>query len=307
MIESGTCAPPTLKQTDEVKFGKPGRTAVKLLLYYMLFAPLVAMPFYNTVIFHPFMCGDYGRKTVCGLPVRNIDFKNSSGDRLHGWFIEKPGASKVILVSHGNAGNLTHRLPLAQLLLQTNSSVFLYDYRGYGLSSGSATLDGVCDDGLAAYDCLTGTLKANPSQVFVYGESLGSGVSCHIAQHRHCAGIILQSGFMSVNHLAGTKIALFRLYPRCLYPANCLENDIFLSGRHAPLLLLHGRDDTIIPVTESRLLFAAASQPKRLIEVKGGHNDICSSELLQPVASFVQSQPMAMGIGPKPCTQDESR
>ena len=266
------------KSALEIKTTTPEKiknVTIKVGLYYVLFSPLVAMPFYNTCIFHPYVCGDYQLSEIAGVKKQDAFFSSKSSTRLHGWYFEKPNAKKTILVSHGNAGNLTHRNDLVKLLLESGASVFIYDYSGFGLSKGSPTVDGCCDDTIAAYDYLVKEKKIPAKHILLYGESIGTAFTCQLAAKRPSAGVILQSAFQSLPQIAGEKMPLFRVYPPSIFPVNQLDSLAYVKGEHPPLLLIHGLQDSLIPAHNADDLFNAASGEKYIVRLpKAGHNDV---------------------------------
>src|SRR5579883_1905085 len=120
--------------------------------------------------------GNYSIKEVDGISYDDIFFDSPNGEKLHGWYFQKPGAGKTVLLSHGIGGNLSSRVDLIHLFLEANTSVFIYDYEGYGRSSGKASLKNVINDGEAAYEYLTNGLRIPSSRIVLVGESLGTGV-----------------------------------------------------------------------------------------------------------------------------------
>jgi uncharacterized protein len=264
-----------LREIRELTPRKAAIAAVKVCIYYLLFSPLVAMPFYNTCIFHPFMTGDYAVSELAGVKKRDVYFSAAGGPRLHGWYFQKAGARKTVLISHGNAGNLSHRKDLCTLLLTGGASVFIYDYGGYGLCHGTASVDGCCRDAISAYDYLNKILKVPSEAIVLYGESIGTAFTCQIARQRPCRAIILQSGFQSLPQIAYEKIPPARVYPECFFPVNHLDTLSYVKGKHPPLLFIHGTDDNVIPCHNSEDMYAAASPEKALVKLPGaGHNDV---------------------------------
>lgn len=252
---------------------------VLLLLgaFYIALAPLVCTPLYQGMLFHPqkFPLGQYEVETLGNVHRSEFFFPTTNGLKLHGWFFQNPAADKVILLSHGNAGNLTSRLFLTKILLDLGVSVFIYDYRGYGASEGKPSLQGICDDGLAAYNFLQSQLHIKPQQLILYGESLGVAVSCQILKQSPCAAVILQSGFSSLRQVSHEQVAYLRLYPQWLYPRPDLDNARILRQAHPPLLLLHGEKDTLLPISHAEELYRQASQPKELIRIpEADHNSV---------------------------------
>lgn len=251
------------------------KTVLLLSIYYVLFSPLVAMPFYNTCLFHPYVTGDYGISEIAGVKKQDVFFENANHNKLHAWYFAKPGAKKTILFSHGNAGNITHRTEILKLLLNSGASVFIYDYSGFGLSKGSPSVDGCINDAVAAFDTMQNKLKIDPSSIVLYGESLGTGMTSQLASQRNCSSIILQSAFSSLPEIAREKMFVFRVYPDFLYPVNKLNTKAYVKGNHPPLLIIHGVKDNIIPVHNADEIYAASSEKKSIVKLpEASHNDV---------------------------------
>jgi len=250
----------------------------QLLLYYVALSPFVAAPLYNMMLFHPTMTGPFGAHKIIGTKIENVFFNSTNGVQLHGWYLQAANSKHskhVVLVSHGNGGNLTNRIPLIAMLLRDGVSVFTYDYQGYGRSAGSPSVEKMCEDGDAAFDWLISEKGYADHDVVVFGESLGTGVACQIAARRHVAGIILQSPYTSIVDLARQKILWLRLYPAALFPQQQLNNAQILSQPHAPLLLVHGMKDRLIPFSHSEEIYHLAVPPKTFIQLPdAGHNDM---------------------------------
>jgi uncharacterized protein len=250
--------------------------AIKLCLYYLLFAPIVFTPFYNTVIFHPYKAGEFQAPSVRGVPIQNLTFTGSGGTRLHAWYLHAPNSRYTALISHGNAGNLTHRSGLIDLLLEAGCSVFIYDYAGYGLSSGAPGLKSILDDGAQAYAYLVDTMHVPAADIIIVGESIGGAVACNLAAKRQCAGLMLQSPFSSLQGLARLRIPIFYAYPDFLFPqdALALDNVAAVRGLRLPILIVHGEKDTLVPFSESQALARANPGIKLTALPNSGHNDI---------------------------------
>jgi fermentation-respiration switch protein FrsA (DUF1100 family) len=259
---------------------------VFLLGLYLGLMPVLAMPIYNAVIFHPTpetrRVESFIKELEHGFHCSFEDtrFLAPNGSKLHGWYFLLPHARKTILVNHGNAGNIENRLLLCPLFLKLGCSVFLYDYEGYGQSLGRPTLTSVCQDALAAFDYLVMQKNVKPKDVVVYGESIGAGITSELSTQRKTGGLILQSPFTSLPECARDKVPLMRLYPDCAFPQPRLDNLQILKKQHAPLLIIHGMKDEILPYTYSQQIMQLASDPKRLVLLpNAGHNDVCSTDL----------------------------
>lgn len=269
----------SLRNLDARKFAANLRTLLpQLILYYVLLSPLVAAPLYNTMLFHPAMNGPYYGHQIAHVPIRNVTFSSGNGAKLHGWYLSPPGARYVVLLSHGNGGNLTFRVPLIAMFLREQAAVLAYDYEGYGKSEGSADLNKICADGVAAYDWLR-THGWSSKQIVLFGESLGSGVACDVASNHECAGIVLQSAYTSLPELARDKLPLMRLYPDWTFPRE-LPNRRILESQKVPMLFVHGMQDRLISPSHSKMIAAAlTSRPNRsqanlVLLPNAGHNDI---------------------------------
>ncbi|MCA0315911.1 MAG: alpha/beta hydrolase [Candidatus Melainabacteria bacterium] len=264
----------------------------QIAVFYVLLAPAVASPLYNKILFFPSKELALNIDSINGTAKENI-FIESGGEKINAWLFDKAGARGTVLISHGNAGNISHRIPIIEYFLGQNFSVLAYDYQGYGLSSGEPGIDKICQDGLSAYDYLTKERKIAPTKIVLFGESLGGAVSAHIAGNREVAAIILQSTFSSLPHVARAKMLLMRAYPNFLFPKNKMDSAKTLSSEHAPLLIIHGKADNVIPYSEGELLNRKAAEPKTFVSIEGGgHNDLFyeyKEETLKALSQFLNN------------------
>lgn len=211
--------------------------------------------------------------SALGRPAKDVSFEAGDGTRLNGWFFPANSASPrsqfVILQSHGNAGNISHRLDHFAAILETGASLLAYDYRGYGRSEGRPGEAGTYLDAQAAYAWLRQKGFA-ATNIVLLGESLGGGIASELATREPIGGLILQSTFTSIPDIGAE---LFPWLPvRRL--ASIRYDTLSKLGRiQAPLLVLHGREDEIIGFHHGERLFAAAREPKLFLELQGGHNN----------------------------------
>lgn len=237
-------------------------------------SPRVSPGLYESELFHP----DQGHGSMSELKAFNrvenheLFFDTVSGERLHGWIFIQPGSEQIVLLHPGNAGDIAKHLPIIEMLLDSGVSVFIYEPRGFGMSAGSPSIKNICEDGEAAFDYLASKGYRN-DQIVLYGESLGASVATHVSSVRPAAGIILQSGFASLERIGKEKVAILRAYPSFLFPVPRLDNAGIMEGKHQPLLILHGEKDTLIDITHSDEIFARASGPKKFVRFPdSGHS-----------------------------------
>jgi uncharacterized protein len=205
-----------------------------------------------------------------GRPFEDVFLPVENGRRVNAWYFPASNtASPVMLVCHGNAGNISHRLDLASLLLEAGAGVLLLDYRGYGRSDGKPGEENTYRDAQAAYHWLVGKGVAG-TNVIAFGESLGGGVACELAVREKLGGLILQSTFTSMTDLGAE---LFPWLPVRLISTIKYNTRAKLPNVRVPVLILHSRRDDLIAFHHAEENFAAANPPKYLREISGGHND----------------------------------
>lgn len=228
-------------------------------------------PLLNALLFFPTRMIEH-TPAHAGLTYRDLDLSTDDGERLHGWWVERQSdALGHVLLCHGNAGNVGDRVLHAEVLTAAGFDVLLFDYRGFGRSSGTAGERGTYRDARAALACLLRQPGVDPARVFYLGESLGGAVALELALAHPPAGLVLLSAFTSVRDLARMH---YKLVPQAAVP-DAYPSLSLIAGLRAPLLVLHGEDDAIVPVEHGTALYEAAPKPKRLRIVPGvGHNDI---------------------------------
>ncbi len=222
-------------------------------------------------VYHPFPWSDRDWARISALPLEDVWFRSTDGTPLFGWYAGSSGTPGVLLWCHGNAGNIIHRLENLAELHRLGLSVFLFDYRGYGRSSGKPSEDGLYQDALAAHAYLTEKREISARRIVVFGRSLGAAVAGEVASRRPAAGLILESAFPSVAALA--KAHYFGLPAHLLLRARFNLADR-LRDIHVPILVVHGDRDDIVPIEMGKQVFEAAHEPKSLFIIPGAnHND----------------------------------
>ncbi len=205
-----------------------------------------------------------------GLAYETVRFEAADGVKLSGWFIPAEQARGVVLFFHGNAGNISHRLDSIALFHRLGLSTFIIDYRGYGQSEGKPSEPGTYLDAEAAWRYLVEERQLSPTEIILFGRSLGGAVAVWLAQTHPPGALILESTFTSVPDMAAQLYPFLpvRLLARLDY--NSLER---IASINSPILIVHSPADEIIPYRHGQQLFAAAQEPKEFLEIKGSHNE----------------------------------
>lgn len=205
-------------------------------------------------------------------------------EKIHGWWIPaaKPNA-KVLLYLHGNGTNIGANVAHADRFHRMGFSVLIVDYRGYGLSEGSFPNEtSVYLDAATAWDYLVKQRQIQPSDIFIYGHSLGGAIAINLAlQQPEAAGLIVESSFSSIQNVVNLR-GQFRLFPVRFILNQRFDSINKVKDLQIPVLFIHGINDFVVPVTMSEQLYAAAPEPKQLLIVpNAGHNDVAEIAELQ--------------------------
>ena len=207
--------------------------------------------------------------TNVGMDYQDVSIETTDGVTLHGWFIAGR-TSRVLLFFHGNAGNISHRLDSIRLFQDLGLSVLIIDYRGYGQSEGRTTERGIYRDADAAWRYLIEDRGIVASDIVIFGRSLGASVASRLATQQRPLALIVESSFTSIPDIAQ------ELYPwlpaRWLSRLSHATRD-YVQDVYCPVLVIHSRDDEIIPFHHGEAIFASANEPRTLLALRGTHND----------------------------------
>jgi fermentation-respiration switch protein FrsA (DUF1100 family) len=233
---------------------------------------LALFVFQSRLVFFP----DMPSRTVgpgpdsIGLAFEPVEIVTEDGVKLDAWYVPAQQPRGVVLFFHGNAGNISHRLDSLRIFNALNLDTLIFDYRGYGRSEGKVSEQGTYRDGEAAWRYLREKRGIAAAEIVLFGRSLGAAIAAYVASRHTPGALILESGFVSVPDMAAA------LYP--WMPARRLARIKYPTGEYlkavsCPVLIVHGRDDEIIPFDQGRKLFERAREPKHFLELRGGHND----------------------------------
>lgn len=204
------------------------------------------------------------------LSYEAINFKAADGVNLSGWFIPAERPRGTILFCHGNAGNISHRLESIQIFHRLKLSTFIFDYRGYGESEGKPTEQGTYLDAEAAWRYLVEKRRVEPTDIIIFGRSLGGTVAAWLAQDHVPKALIMESTFTSVGEMARELYPYLPVKQLLRFDYNALD---YLRKVNCPVLIVHSRDDEMVPFNHGRALFEVANEPKEFLEIIGSHNE----------------------------------
>ncbi len=219
-----------------------------------------------------------------------VSLKSPDGLELSHWYRPpREEGGPVVLVFHGNAGNIGHRVAKFRALLDAGFGLFLAEYRGYGGNPGKPEEAAMSDDARAVMTYLLEEAGVPGERLVVYGESLGGGPAVKMAAEHDVAGLVLEAPFTSIADVAQSHYWYL--------PARWLVLDRWDNARHiadleAPLLVLHGEADRVVPTRFGRELFALAPEPKEALFLPGaGHNDLFAyPDAAARVVDFVRAR-----------------
>lgn len=205
-----------------------------------------------------------------GLEYEDVSLATSDGEQLHGWYVPSANSKGIVLFFHGNAGNISHRLDSIEIFHQLGLDTLIIDYRGYGQSSGKTTEQGTYLDAQAAWSYLVDERGIAADKIIVFGRSLGGAIGAWLGTQQTPAAMIIESSFTSGIDMARQLYPFLpvRLITRLRYPVA-----EYAGHLDCPVLVVHSRDDEIIPFAMGRSIYAAVKQRKTFLELHGDHNN----------------------------------
>ena len=239
-----------------------------------------------------------------GLAFDPVALTTEDGEKLSAWWVPHDSTAGTVLIFHGNAGNISHRIDYLTMFHRLGYSSLLVDYRGYGQSTGSPSEHGTYRDAEAAWRWLTEVKGVPGRDIVLLGESLGGAVTAWLGARVSPRAVVIASSFTSVPAL-GAQVYPFlpvRLISRFSY-----DSLGAIKGIKAPILIAHSSDDDIIPYAHGKALYDAAPEPKQFLEMRGGHNDgflFMREEWIKQLAAFLERARAAKTEG---VTADECR
>jgi fermentation-respiration switch protein FrsA (DUF1100 family) len=221
---------------------------------------------------------------AAGLPAaQEILLDTADGERLIAWHVPPRDDRPVVLYLHGNGGALSHRAERFRALTADGTGLVAVDYRGYGGSSGRPSEAGLSIDAETAYAFAAARYPA--ARIAVWGESLGTGVAVALAAERPIGRLVLEAPFTSAVDLAARR---YPFVPVRRLMKDQFRSDLRIAAVAAPLLVLHGARDTIVPIEYGERLFGLAREPKQFARFpQGEHENLDRFGALATVRTFL--------------------
>jgi fermentation-respiration switch protein FrsA (DUF1100 family) len=246
---------------------------------------LVLLVFERAFIYHPATAAEDWAAPP-DPRIQDVYLPLPTGERVHAWWLPVPGAAGAVLYAHGNAGNLSHRGPsIVRWADGLNCSVLIYDYPGYGRSTGVPGEPSCYAAAAAAWDWLTQEQRVEPRRILLLGASLGGAMATELARQHDGRALVLIKTFTSVPDMAQ------QMFP--WLPARYLVRHRFdtlskITQVHRPVFIAHGTADRVIPFGHGERLFAAANEPKEFLRLNGeDHNDPLPGDFFTRLSAFL--------------------
>lgn len=201
-----------------------------------------------------------------GLPVEDVWLTAPDGVKLHAWWIPNTNAKFTFLAFHGNASNIANRAQIYEFLRDAPANVLAVEYRGYGRSEGRPSEAGIYRDAEAGYESLVKAKGIDPRTIVSFGQSLGTAAATHLAAHRTVAGLVLEAPFPSASRVArevywflpGVSLAVYGQF----------NTVTWIKEVRAPVLIVHCKQDPVIPFVFGQEVYEAALQPKTFVAIE---------------------------------------
>lgn len=235
-----------------------------------------------------------------GLSYEKVILETIDGVKLSGWYIpsfkvtlekvtekERERRVPIVLIFHGNGGNISHNLEVIELFHELGLCVFIVDYRGFGESEGKPTEKGTYLDALCCWEYLLVEKKVLPKNIIIYGYSLGGAIASWLASRKNPGALILDSTFTSIKDMGAKLYPYLPVRKFFRFSYNTLE---YLERVSCPVLIIHSKTDDYIPYEHGLKLFEEANHPKEFLQIYGSHIDgfVVSKEIYsKKIESFI--------------------
>jgi hypothetical protein len=231
--------------------------------------------------------------------VEEVVFRAADGTKLIAWYLPAQVGRPTLLYFTGNSGNTANRASKIKAIAGDGYGVFMLNYRRYGGSEGRPSESRITADAVSAYDTLRG-LGVAPHDIVAYGESLGTAVATRLSLQRHVEGLVLEAPFTSIVDVG--KL-MWKYFPLDFIMADQYRTIERIGAVTAPVFIVHGGRDAVIPLDQARHVFHMAAEPKNMVVVpQAGHNDLFERGAWEKVRFFLESLrpvPVVVMAGPQ--------
>ncbi len=204
------------------------------------------------------------------LEAEDLWITTEDNEQLHSWYFPNEKSNRIIVLSHGNAGNISHRLDIAQTLLETGAAVLMYDYRGYGKSTGKPSESGLYLDIEAVIRALIDEKGYQENNIYLYGRSLGGAVAAYAATQFPVGGLVLDSAFKNLQAMVRD---VYPFVPSFLTRHEFPTQRFINERKNMPIMIMHSERDEIVRFHHGKTLYQATHEPKKFVTLDGGHNN----------------------------------
>ena len=205
-----------------------------------------------------------------GMDIEEVFFMTDDSIRLHAWHLNND-SKKTVLFFHGNAGNLSHRRGQLEIFNKLKLNALIFDYRGYGKSEGVIKKESdLYLDAQSAFNYLVSKKGISPQRIILWGRSLGGAIAIHTALNKKPLALIVESSFFSMDEMASKQ---FPFLPTRLLSRFHFRSNEKIGNINSKILIVHSKDDEMIPFENGRGLYEKAADPKVFLEISGSHND----------------------------------
>ncbi len=224
---------------------------------------------------------------AAGLPqAEELFLDTADGEKVIAWHVPPQAEMPILLYFHGNGGALAGRAQRFRLLTGDGTGLLALSYRGYGGSTGHPTENGLIEDAVATYRFAAAHYPAD--RIALWGESLGSGVAVAVAATEPVARMVLESAFTSA---ADVGASVYWFLPVRALMKDQFRSDLRIGKVRAPVLMLHGERDTVVPIALGERLYAMITAPKRFVRfADAGHNDLAMHGAIETAKQFLQER-----------------
>lgn len=219
-----------------------------------------------------------------------ISYRTADDLKLTSWYRSARDNKPVVVMFHGNAGNISHRIRKLDYFADKGYGFFLAEYRGYGGNEGNPSEDGFYNDARAALNWLIQKRGVDENRVVLYGESIGSGVAMQMAlEYKQVKAVVLQAPFTSARDMAAESYPFIK--PFAFLTLDAYDNLSKAAHVTMPVLVLHGDTDGVVPVEQGRKLYSALASPKKELKILngGGHSNLMPLGSLEAIEGFVKA------------------